>query len=109
MIATEMDGEIQQEWRPKQTYHYIQDYHMEPDFVVDISDFFDKKIELVMAFSSQFYNPNSEEKDTPISSKAFIDFLEARAISYGRPIGAKYGEGYTVNRYVGVKDLFDLS
>jgi bacillithiol biosynthesis deacetylase BshB1 len=108
MIATNMDGAVQKEWRPKQVYHYIQDYHIEPDFVVDISENFVKKIELVMAFSSQFYNPNSTEKNTPISSKAFIDFLEARAASYGRPIGAKYGEGYTVNRYLGVKNLFDL-
>lgn len=103
------DGTEQEPWRPKVLYYYIQDYNMEPDLVVDIDGFFDKKIELVLCFESQFFNPNSKEKDeTPISSKAFLEYLKARAMVHGRHIGSQYGEGFIADRYVGVKNLFDL-
>jgi bacillithiol biosynthesis deacetylase BshB1 len=101
-------GEKQEPWRPQALYHYIQDYHIEPDFVIDVTDQWDKKIEAIMAFSSQFYNPESKEKETPISSKSFLDFLSARARNIGRPINAEYAEGFTRTRYLGVRDLFDL-
>ena len=107
-VETSLEGELQEPWRPKALYHYIQDYHIEPDLVIDVSEFWDLKIEAVMAFSSQFYNPTSNEKETPISSKAFLDFLGARARSIGRPIHAEYAEGFTKTRYIGVNDLFDL-
>lgn len=107
-VETEYNGTKQEHWRAKSLYHYVQDYHIEPDFVVDISDFWDKKIEAILAFSSQFYNPNSLEKETPISSKSFMEFLASRARILGRPINAEYAEGFTSTRYVGVNDLFDL-
>lgn len=107
-VETFEDSIKQKVWRPKALYHYIQDYHIEPDFVIDVSDYWDKKIEAVLAFSSQFYNPNSLEKETPISSKSFLDFLSARARVVGRPINAEYGEGFTSTRYIGVENLFDI-
>lgn len=107
-IETVYNGKNQEAWRPRALYHYIQDYHIEPDFVIDVSAHWDQKIEAIMAFSSQFFNPNSKEKETPISSRSFLDFLGARARNIGRPIGAEYGEGFTSTRYLGVEDLFDL-
>ena len=107
-IKTEFEGKQQNQWRPKAVYHYIQDFHIEPDFVIDISKEWDTKIEAIMAFSSQFYNPSSNEKETPISSKSFLDTLGGKARLFGRPINAEYAEGFTTNRYLGVKDLFDL-
>lgn len=107
-IETTLDDEAQVHWRPKVVYHYIQDYFLEPDFVVDITPFFEKKMEAIKAFSSQFFDPNSDEPATPISGKDFFSFLESRAMQFGRPIGVKYGEGFTVERYVGVEDLFSL-
>lgn len=107
-VETFHKGVKQDAWRPAALYHYIQDYHIEPDFVIDVSDYWDQKIEAVLAFSSQFYNPESNEKETPISSKSFMDFLAARARTIGRPIQAEYGEGFTCTRYMGVNDLFDL-
>jgi bacillithiol biosynthesis deacetylase BshB1 len=107
-IETEHNGQKQEEWRPKAVYHYIQDFHIEPDFVIDISKEWDKKVESILAFSSQFFNPSSTEKETPISSKAFMDTLEGKARLFGRPIGADYAEGFTSGRYIGVNDLFDL-
>jgi bacillithiol biosynthesis deacetylase BshB1 len=107
-IETEYKGHKQKEWRPKAVYHYIQDFHIEPDFVIDISKEWDKKVESIMAFSSQFYNPSSKEKETPISSKAFMDTLKGRARLFARPIDADFAEGFTSDRYIGVNDLFDL-
>lgn len=107
-IETKSDAQIQQAWRPQAVYYYIQDYYLKPDFAVDITDTFNKKIEAIKCFSSQFYNTNSKEPETPISSKDFLDFIEARAREFGRPIQAKYAEGFKTARYVGVNDLFHL-
>jgi len=103
------DGENRQDaWRPTAVYHYIQDRHIEPDFVVDVSAHWKKKMELIKCFKTQFFAGNSEGPQTPISSKAFLEYVEAHDMLMGRHIGAKYGEGYTVERYLGVKNLFDL-
>lgn len=98
----------QEAWRPKAVYHYIQDEYIHPDFSVDITPYFDKKIECILAYSSQFYDPESDEPETPISGKGFIDFLKGRAQVVGRPIGAEFAEGFTAARNIGVKNLFDL-
>jgi N-acetylglucosamine malate deacetylase 1 len=102
------NGGLQEKWRPKAVYHYIQDNHLEPDFVFDITPFFEKKIESVMAYKSQFYDPTNTEPATPISGKDFIDALTGKAGVFGREIGAKYAEGFIAARQFGVKDLFDL-
>lgn len=98
----------QQAWRPKAVYHYIQWKDLKPDVVVDITGFMDKKMEVVLAYESQFYKEGSEEPETPISSKNFTDSIKYRARNLGRLIGTEYGEGYTVERYPGVDSLFDL-
>lgn len=104
----ENENEWQGPWRPKQVYHYIQWKNLEPDFVVDVTGFMDKKMEAVLAYKTQFYNENSKEPQTPISSKNFTDSIEYRARDLGRLIGAEYGEGFNVERYVAVDSLFDL-
>lgn len=109
--TTDEYGRDQSPWRPKALYHYIQDHNLVPDFVVDISPYMDKKIESILAYKTQFYNPNevsSSMPATPISSKAFFDFLRAKCASYGRIANFDYAEGYQVIRTPGVKDLFDL-
>lgn len=108
MIETKWDGKEQEAYRPAAVYHYIQDYYLQPDLVVDITPFFEKKIEAIKAFKSQFYDPKSDEPETPISGKEFFRFVEARMIEFGRPIGVKYAEGFTVERFPGVENLFDL-
>jgi N-acetylglucosamine malate deacetylase 1 len=107
-IETTLDGKSQSAWRPKAVYHYIQDQFIHPDFVVDVTEFVEKKHRAIMAFSSQFYNPGSKEPETPISGKDFLENLNAKMSIWGRAIGAQYAEGFTVNRYPGVKNLFDL-
>ncbi|MDJ0645977.1 MAG: bacillithiol biosynthesis deacetylase BshB1, partial [Flavobacteriaceae bacterium] len=107
-IETELDGRHQEHWRPKQVYHYIQWRNLEPDFVVDVSGFIHKKIEAVKAYSSQFYDPNSKEPSSPISSKNFLESIEYRSKDLGRLIGVENGEGFTAERFVAVKQLDDL-
>ncbi|WP_421807427.1 bacillithiol biosynthesis deacetylase BshB1 [Flagellimonas sp.] len=109
-IDTKMDGDDQWQdaWRPKVVYHFIQWKNLEPDFVVDVTGFIDKKTEAIMAYASQFYDPNSKEPETPISSKNFTDSVNYRARDLGRMIGVEYAEGFTVERFVGVDSLYDL-
>jgi N-acetylglucosamine malate deacetylase 1 len=102
------DGKKQQPWRPGAVYHYIQSLYIEPDFIVDVSDYWDTKIEALKAFKSQFYDPQSAEAETYISSPGFVKMIEARANDWGYAIGSKYGEGFTTRRYPGVNSLFDL-
>lgn len=107
-IETSWDNKDQTPHRPKAVYHYIQDHYIKPDFVVDVTEFVDRKIETIKAFKTQFYDPNSLEPQTPISGEEFFDFIKGRMLQFGRPIGAKYAEGFTVERVIGVNDLFDL-
>jgi bacillithiol biosynthesis deacetylase BshB1 len=107
-VETQCDGIPQVAHRPKAVYHYIQDNYMKPDFSVDVTDFIDRKIECIRAYKTQFYDPNSPEPQTPISGKEFFDFIKGRMMQYGRPIGVEYAEGFTVQREIGVNDLFDL-
>lgn len=107
-IETVIDGQKQAPWRPKAVYHYIQDYYIHPDFVIDVTDFMEVKHQSIMAYASQFYDPSSKEPQTPISSKEFIETINSKMSLWGRVIGVSYAEGYTVSRYPGVKSLFDL-
>jgi len=107
-VETQLDGKVQQAWRPKAVYHYIQSQFIEPDFIVDISDFWEVKLASYMAYKSQMYDPHSKEPETYISKPEFLKLIEARAIELGHAIGAKYGEGFTHRRYPGVRNLFDL-
>jgi bacillithiol biosynthesis deacetylase BshB1 len=104
-IETELNNEKQDLWRPKAVYYYIQDRYLQPDFVVDVSAYMDKKMEAIMAFNSQFYNPQSKAPETPISSEKFLDFIKARMANFARDINADYAEGYKVDRVIGVEDI----
>jgi N-acetylglucosamine malate deacetylase 1 len=99
-------GKLQPKWRPQSVFHYIQDKQLTPDFVVDITPFFPKKMEAILAFKSQFYNSEDETANTPISGKDFIDFMEAKARVFGRSINAEFAEGFIHARVVGVDNLF---
>ena len=107
-IETSINGIQQEDWRPKLVYHYIQWKNIEPDFVVDITGFIDKKEASILAYGSQFYNPNSEEPETPIATKNFLESIHNRSRELGRLIGTEYAEGFTVERYLAVNSLADL-
>lgn len=107
-IETTLDGELQEEWRPKVVYHYIQWKNIEPDFVVDVTGYMDKKVDSVMAYATQFFDANSKEPSTPITSKNFLDSITYRAQDLGRLINKDFAEGFTIERYLAVNTLADL-
>ncbi|MGB1210472.1 bacillithiol biosynthesis deacetylase BshB1 [Lacinutrix venerupis] len=107
-IETMHNGINQEKWRPKHVYHYIQWKNIEPDFVVDISNYMNIKQKAVDAYQTQFFNSKSNEPETPITSKSFIDSVNYRARDLGRLVGVDYAEGFTVERYIAVNSLFDL-
>lgn len=107
-IETEAEGIKQDAWRPKQVYHYIQWKNLTPDFVVDVSDFMQQKIDAVMAYGSQFYDPDSKEPVSPIATKNFTESIEYRAKDLGRLVFCDYAEGFIVERYLAVNSLSDL-
>lgn len=107
-VETVHNNKPQKAYRPKLVLHYIQDFYIKPDVVIDISDYMERKIEVIKAYKSQFFNPSSSEPATPISGEDFFDFIKARAMEFGRPIGVKYAEGFTAERYLGVTSLENL-
>ncbi len=104
-IETDLDGEKQKAWRPKQVFHYIQWKNIEPDFVVDISGFLDKKIEACLAYKTQFYDPKSSEPMTPIATKDFLESLTYRAQDLGRLSGVDFAEGFTSEKTIAIKNF----
>lgn len=107
-IETELEGKQQEKWRPKHVYHYIQWKNIVPDFVIDVTGFIHKKQAAVLAYSSQFYDPNSKEPESPITSKTFIESINYRSRDLGRLIGVEYAEGFTSERYVAAENLSKL-
>jgi bacillithiol biosynthesis deacetylase BshB1 len=104
-IKTSHEGIAQEAWRPTQVFHYIQSRNLTPNFVVDISKHIEKKMEAILAHSSQFYDPKSNEPDTFISSAAFLEFVKGRAKELGQQIGVQYAEGFITQKTLGINSL----
>jgi len=109
-IETTFAGIKQQAWRPKMVFHFIQDRYIKPDFVLDITPYWEKKNKAIRAFKSQFFDPKNTEPQTYISNPDFMTFIEARALEFGHSIGVKYGEGFCTDkgRFVGISSLEQL-
>lgn len=108
VVTVDDDGQPQIAGRPRAVYHYIQDRYLTPDFVVDITPYWDSKLEAIKAFRSQFFDPSSSEPMTYISKPDFLNFIEARSREMGHLIGTTFGEGFTKERHIGVRNLFNL-
>lgn len=104
-VKTQSENEDQVAWRPETIYHYIQDHYIKPDFIVDITNEIDQKIEAIKAFKTQFWDPNSKEPATPISGQSFLDFIKGRAMEFGRLIKTDYAEGFTTETPIKVNDI----
>jgi bacillithiol biosynthesis deacetylase BshB1 len=98
----------QKVWRPKAIYHYIQFNTLTPDIVVDISNQMDLKIEAVKAYKTQFYNANSRESETIISSKEFLESVSYRAKDLGRQSSCEYAEGFIAHQLPKISSLLDI-
>lgn len=109
MIETfDTDGTPQAAWRPKALYHYIQDVYIKPDLVIDISDYWALKEVAIRAYKSQFFDADSKEPESYLTSPVFLEFLKARSQDMGHKIGASFGEGYTKTKMIGINDFFDI-
>ncbi|MCH9661670.1 MAG: bacillithiol biosynthesis deacetylase BshB1 [Bacteroidetes bacterium] len=107
-IETFYENEAQEAWRPKGVYHYIQWMDVEPDILVDVSGYMDKKMAAIHAYKSQFYDPNSKEPYTHTSSQNMYESLTYRNKNFGRIIQTEAAEGFTVERHPAVDSIFDL-
>ncbi len=104
-IETTSEGVLQEAWRPTYVFHYIQDRFLQPSFVVDISEYMDKKIESILSYKTQFFNPDLNEPQTYISSPEFLDSVKARAMMLGKRIGVKFAEGFISEKLIGIKSF----
>lgn len=107
-VETSWEGEEQKAHRPKAVYHYIQDRYMKPDFVVDVTEVAERKMEAIKAYKTQFFQPGQDGPKTPISGKDFMNFIWSRMHELGRQAGFDCGEGFVVERFPGVDLLTDL-
>lgn len=98
-------GNEQEKWRPKYVFHYIQDRFYEPDFIIDITDVFEQKMQSIKAYKTQFHDPESNEPETYISNPAFMEAIISRARLLGKRIGVPYGEGFLTKKDLGIKNL----
>jgi bacillithiol biosynthesis deacetylase BshB1 len=104
--TTDTDGKAQEKWRPKYYLQYLQDWYHEPDFLVDISEVFEQRMDSIKAYSTQFNS--SSEADGPqtyISTPDFLESVIARARMLGKRIGVKYAEGFVTEKKIGIRNL----
>lgn len=107
-IKTQFLGKNQAPHRPKHVFYYIQDRFIKPDFVVNITSFHEQKLKAIAAYKSQFFNPDSTEPNTPISSQSFWELLTGKAQLMGRYAGYELGEGFVTSRPLGIDSLMDI-
>jgi bacillithiol biosynthesis deacetylase BshB1 len=107
-ILTSHNGEQQEAWRPRLLLQFIQDYYIKPDVVIDVTEVWDQKMKSILAYKTQFYNPDLDEQQTYISSPEFFKIVEARAREYGKYINATFGEGFTCKKLLGVDTISQL-
>ena len=107
-IEAVFDGKTLEAWRPKYVFKYIQDRMLNPDFVIDITNVFDQKIEAIKAYRTQFYSQEpagTNEQQTYISTPDFLDSVIYRHKWFGKMIGVKYAEGFISEKMIGLKNF----
>jgi bacillithiol biosynthesis deacetylase BshB1 len=104
-VETGGNGSQQDIWKPSYVFHYIQDRFLEPAFVVDITGYMDKKLEAVLAYTTQFFNPELNEPQTYISSPQFLETVKSRALMLGKRIGVGFAEGFCTEKTIGISSL----
>jgi bacillithiol biosynthesis deacetylase BshB1 len=107
-VQTTHNDIAQTAWRPTHVFHYIQSRNLQPSFVVDISEHMDQKMASILAHASQFYNPNSNEPNTFISSDSFLEFIKGRAKEFGQQVGVQYAEGFISEKMIGIQSFDGL-
>lgn len=104
-IETNENENKQEQWRPHYVFHYIQDRYLKPDFLFDISEYFEQKIKTILCYTTQFNSADNSEPQTYISTPDFLDVIKSRALMLGKRIGVKYAEGYLTTKMIGIKNF----
>ena len=106
-IETFENDLLQEVWRPKYVFNYIQDQYINPSFVIDISEVIERKIEAIKAFKTQFFTrrENDNEPQTYISTPEFLESVINRTKMFGKMIGVKHAEGFISKKMIGMRSL----
>lgn len=88
--------------------HNIFSRNVRPSFIVDISEFHERKMDAIRAYASQFHDPNSNEPETRLTDKRFLEELSNRSKYFGSLIGVESGEPFFVREALNVEDPVDL-
>lgn len=104
-IETFVDEIPQNKWRPKYLFQFVQDRFYEPHILIDISDVWEQRVNSIKAYKSQFFNPDSREPQTYISSPEFLESVTARARLLGKRIGVQFAEGFISQKSIGIQNL----
>jgi N-acetylglucosamine malate deacetylase 1 len=103
------DNEFGQERTPAPIVaHSVFSRLVVPSFIVDVSEFARGKMDALKAHKSQFYNPNSSELETMLTSKRFFTEIEAKMTYFGSLIGVEAGEPFYVREALNVENPFEL-
>lgn len=100
-IETTDENVVQEVWRPKFNFNFIQDKYLHPNFVIDISAVMDQKLEAIKAYGTQFNNADNSEPQTYISTPDFLESVIYRAKMFGKMIGVNYAEGFISKKMIG--------
>jgi N-acetylglucosamine malate deacetylase 1 len=77
-----------------------------PNFVVDVTAFWETKLRAIAAFASQFVPAPGETGSLPLDR--FKDAVELSGRRHGQRIGVRYGEGFVTREPLAVDDLLTL-
>jgi bacillithiol biosynthesis deacetylase BshB1 len=108
-ITTHVMGKAQEPWRPRAYYHFMQWFEFSPSFIVDVSEEYERRMEAVRAFRSQFFDAENRERSTILSTPEFMEMIRTRLEYYGDRIGKQYGEPFFSPAPIAVEDLVNLN
>ena len=95
--------------RPHKVLHALtyREDPVKPTFVVDISDAFERKLEAVRCYASQFEGARQAGEVYP-NGEPLYDLIRHQAAHYGSLIRCRYGEPFLTTETMRVDDLMAL-
>jgi bacillithiol biosynthesis deacetylase BshB1 len=98
----------QERHRPTRLIYYMGWYEFDPTFIVDITDQFERKMEAIYAYSTQFHPDGSPDPQTRLTSPNTDWLIRSRMAYYGARIRVHYGEGFLIRGHLAVDDPLAL-
>jgi bacillithiol biosynthesis deacetylase BshB1 len=95
-------------YRPETVLYYMLHWSFEPTFIVDISKEFERKMEAISAYASQFNKRDVGLKQTYINKPQFLESIETRAKFFGQLINQSYGEPFLYEGKLKIDNLIQF-